>query len=159
MIDIVDNVTRSKMMAGIRGKNTKPEMLIRRYLHSKGYRFRLHRKDLPGRPDLVLSKYKLAVFVHGCFWHRHAACFYARSPATRKEFWQKKLNQNVERDKKQEYLLIGLGWRVLTIWECGTRHCQDKLGEIEEMITGNESCMTWPRISPRPHSSSNQLSQ
>lgn len=154
MTDIVDSVTRSKMMAGIRDKDTQPELVIRRYLHSRGYRFRLHRRDLPGRPDLVLSRHRLVVFVHGCFWHRHAACFYATSPATRREFWQEKLNRNVERDEEQKRLLTSLGWRVLTIWECGTRHCMDSIGEVEELIMGDGDCLAWPKEPPRrrPHS-------
>lgn len=155
MIDIVDSLTRSKMMSGIQGKNTKPEILVRRYLHSKGYRFRLHRKNLPGCPDLVLSKYRLAIFIHGCFWHHHTACFYARLPATREEFWRTKLTRNVERDEEQKHMLISLGWRVLTIWECGTRHCQDRMGEFEELIMEPGDSKAWPEVPPRPRPNNN----
>lgn len=149
MTDIVDSATRSRMMSGIRGKDTQPELVIRRYLHSKGYRFRLHRRDLPGRPDLVLSSYRLVVFVHGCFWHRHAGCFYATSPSSRKDFWQAKLNRNVERDEEQKCSLSDQGWRVLTIWECGIRHCLNGIQDIEGLITNGGNCLVWPEEPPR----------
>lgn len=108
------------MMAGIRGKDTKPEMLVRRSLHSRGFRFRLHDRNLPGRPDLVLPRYRAAVFVHGCFWHGHG-CPLFRWPHTREEFWREKIVGNRDRDRRAVERLQEAGWRVLTIWECAFR--------------------------------------
>jgi len=107
-------------MSRIRGGDTKPEMIVRQALHARGYRFRLHRRDLPGRPDIVLPKWRTAIFVHGCFWHRHD-CRYFRMPATRTLFWQEKLARNVERDRVALTALGRYGWRTLTIWECAIR--------------------------------------
>lgn len=150
MVDVVDVVTRSRMMAGILGKNTKPELIVRRYLHACGYRYRLHRKDLPGKPDLVLPKYKLALFVHGCFWHRHANCFYATSPNTRRDFWEDKLNGNALRDQKQISLLNAEGWRVVVVWECGLKHLPDELSFLNKMIENHgEGLQSWPEFPPR----------
>lgn len=109
------------MMSGIRGKNTKPEMLARRALFAAGYRFRLHRRDLPGVPDIVLPSRKVAIFVHGCYWHLHSDCKNAKLPATRPEFWLAKLEGNVARDRRAIEALLSEGWRVLTVWECATR--------------------------------------
>ncbi|GAB2884805.1 very short patch repair endonuclease [Microvirgula curvata] len=120
MTDIVDKATRSRMMSGIRGKDTKPEVLIRRALHSQGFRYRLHDKGLPGKPDLVFPKYKAVVFIHGCFWHGHD-CRYFKVPQTRTAFWQDKINTNRQRDARQLAQLLQAGWRVLVIWECATR--------------------------------------
>ena len=121
MTDVLTNEQRSRNMAAIRGKNTKPEIRVRSLLHSLGYRFRLHRKDLPGKPDIVLPKYQTAVFVHGCFWHCHE-CRYGRVvPATRQEFWAEKRRGNVERDERVQRELEAAGWRVVTVWECETR--------------------------------------
>ena len=117
-MDIVDKATRSRMMAGIRGTDTKPERLVRSWLHRQGLRFRLHKFGLPGRPDIILSKYRAAIFVHGCFWHRHPGCRYATTPASNAAFWQEKFRKNVARDRKKAAELRRLGWRVLTIWEC-----------------------------------------
>lgn len=108
-------------MSGIRGKNTKPEMLVRQALFALGHRFRLHRRDLPGAPDIVLPGRRVAVFVHGCFWHMHAGCKYAKLPSTRPEFWLQKLEGNVGRDHRAIEALLADGWRVLTVWECATR--------------------------------------
>lgn len=108
-------------MSGIRGKNTKPEMLARRALFAAGYRFRLHRRDLPGAPDIVLPGRKVAIFVHGCFWHVHSGCKNGKLPSTRPEFWRGKLEGNVERDRRAIEALRSGGWRVLIIWECATR--------------------------------------
>jgi len=118
MTDVVDPATRSRMMAGIRGKDTAPELALRRALHGAGFRFTLHAKDLPGRPDLLLPKWRAAVQVHGCFWHRHRGCRYATSPTTRPEFWATKFAGNVERDARNHAALRALGWRVATVWEC-----------------------------------------
>jgi DNA mismatch endonuclease (patch repair protein) len=119
--DLVDKQTRSRMMAGIRGKDTKPELVLRRALHARGFRFRLHVKDVPGRPDLVFSKYRAVVFVHGCFWHRHEGCRLATVPSTRPEFWQEKFESNVARDSSVVETLLNSGWRVATVWECALR--------------------------------------
>lgn len=105
-------------MSRIRGKNTKPEMLVRQYLHAHGLRYRLHTKTLPGKPDVVLPKYHTVVFVNGCFWHRHENCRYFVVPKTRTEFWLDKIGRNVAKDKKQHAELQSQGWRVLTVWEC-----------------------------------------
>lgn len=118
MIDIVDAPTRSRMMASIRGKNTRPELELRSALHNLGFRFRLHRKDLPGRPDIVLTRHRVAIFVNGCFWHRHEGCRHATVPATRPEFWSAKFSANVARDRRNEALLEASGWRVAVVWEC-----------------------------------------
>ena len=107
-------------MSHIRGRDTKPEMLVRSLLHRLGYRFRLHRRDLPGRPDIVLPKWKTAVFVHGCFWHRHPGCRFAYTPKSRADFWQKKFRDNVERDAKSVAALEEAGWKTLIVWECET---------------------------------------
>lgn len=109
------------MMAGIRGKNTRPEMLLRRALHARGLRYRLHRSGLPGKPDLVFARYRAAIFVHGCFWHRHDGCRLATSPATRPEFWADKFAANVQRDGKNQSELIESGWRVAVVWECALK--------------------------------------
>ncbi|MCC5957703.1 MAG: DNA mismatch endonuclease Vsr [Natronohydrobacter sp.] len=120
MADVVDAATRSRMMAGIRGKDTRPEMILRRGLHARGFRFRLHDRRLPGSPDLVFPGRRAAVFVHGCFWHGHA-CPLFRLPATRQEFWRAKIEGNAARDKAAEAALLADGWRVLTIWECALK--------------------------------------
>lgn len=118
MADIVDAATRSRMMSAIRGKDTAPEMQVRRFLHASGFRYRLHRKDLPGRPDIVLPKYRTVIFVHGCFWHQHPGCKYAVMPKSNKAFWLNKLEGNVARDKRNIVKLTTSGWRCITIWEC-----------------------------------------
>lgn len=121
MTDIVDQQTRSRMMSGIKGKNTKPELALRRALHARGFRFRLHSSKVPGRPDLVLPKHHAVVFVHGCFWHRHEGCRYTTVPATRPDFWRAKFDANVARDSAVRKILFEDGWRVATVWECALR--------------------------------------
>lgn len=120
MTDVVDKATRSRMMSGIRGKNTKPEMAVRSALHAAGYRFRLHREDLPGKPDLVLPKYHAAIFVNGCFWHGHE-CSLFRWPKSSESFWREKISANVDRDQRNYLRLMESGWRVCVIWECAMR--------------------------------------
>ena len=121
MTDVVDRATRSEMMASIRGRNTGPEVALRSALHCLGLRFRLHRVGLPGRPDVVLPRYRATVFVHGCFWHRHADCHLAYTPRTRVDFWRAKFAANVKRDARQRTALLEDGWRVATVWECAIR--------------------------------------
>jgi DNA mismatch endonuclease (patch repair protein) len=116
--DRLSRERRSWNMSRIRGKDTAPELLVRSALHRAGYRFRLHRKDLPGRPDVVLPKYRTVVFVHGCFWHRHKRCRFAYTPKSRVAFWQEKFRRNVERDRRKALALRRLGWKVVTVWEC-----------------------------------------
>ena len=105
-------------MSRIRSKNTKPELIVRSVLHRMGYRFRLHRKDLPGKPDIVLPKYKTVIFVHGCFWHGHSGCKRGNIPKTNKNYWIPKINKNKDRDRKHRSQLKKQGWKVAVIWEC-----------------------------------------
>jgi DNA mismatch endonuclease (patch repair protein) len=150
MVDVVDTATRSRMMAGILGKDTKPEMAVRRYLHACGYRYRLHRRDLPGKPDLVLSKYRLVIFVHGCFWHRHQGCMYATTPSNRRDFWEEKLNGNFLRDQKHIAKLRADGWRVLIVWECALKHFLSEIGVLQQMIRNVDvDFQVWPESPPR----------
>lgn len=121
MVDVVDRETRSRMMAGIRGKNTRPEMLVRQFLHGHGYRFRLHTKNLPGSPDIVLPKWRVAIFVHGCFWHRHERCGFSAMPVSNVERWLRKFEENVARDRRNTSALVSSGWAVIILWECGLR--------------------------------------
>ena len=118
MSDVHSPATRSYNMSQIKGKDTKPELLVRQYLHAQGLRYRLHDKALPGKPDLVLPKYKTIVFVHGCFWHKHEGCRYFVVPKTRTDFWMNKIGRNVANDKRQQAELAAAGWKVLTVWEC-----------------------------------------
>ena len=128
MADVVSAADRSRMMAGIQGKNTKPELTVRRMLFASGYRFRLHRRDLPGAPDIVMPGRNVAIFVHGCFWHMHHGCRFSKLPATRSEFWKAKLEANVERDRRAVAKLQALSWRVLCVWECSTRDAEAAAG-------------------------------
>jgi len=123
--DIVDKQTRSRMMGGIKGKDTKPELVLRRALHARGFRYRLHSKNVPGRPDLVFQKHHAIIFVHGCFWHRHEGCRYTTIPSTRPEFWQTKFDANVARDTSVHDQLLDAGWRVATVWECALRRPEE----------------------------------
>jgi DNA mismatch endonuclease (patch repair protein) len=117
-MDIWSKEKRSDVMSRIRSKNTKPEVNLRSYLHAAGFRFRIHRKDLPSKPDIVLSKYRTVIFVHGCFWHYHADCNEGLIPDTNSKFWQTKLSKNIERDVKHQAALQAAGWQVIVIWEC-----------------------------------------
>jgi DNA mismatch endonuclease, patch repair protein len=117
-MDIVSPAHRSKIMSRIRGKGTKPELEVRKAAHKLGYRFRLHRSDLPGSPDLVFPSKNVALFVHGCFWHRHEDCRYSYRPKSNIEFWQRKFKNNVARDGRAKVELERMGWRVVIIWEC-----------------------------------------
>jgi DNA mismatch endonuclease (patch repair protein) len=118
MADVHDKKTRSYNMSRIKGKDTKPELLVRKYLHAHGFRYRLHDKKLPGKPDIVLPKYKTVIFVHGCFWHGHEGCKYFVVPKTRTEWWIEKINRNKELDEINKHLLIKNDWKVFTVFEC-----------------------------------------
>lgn len=120
MPDVVDKATRSRMMSGIRAKDTRPELFLRKGLHALGFRFRLHVKDIPGKPDIVLPKYRALIVIHGCFWHGHD-CRYFKTPQTNRDFWINKIASNALRDKRNMELQLGLGWRVLVVWECAVR--------------------------------------
>ena len=124
MVDIVAPEVRSRMMASIRARDTRPEMLVRRHLHGLGFRYRLSPRDMPGKPDLVLPRYRAVVFVHGCFWHGHDSCRFATVPATRTEFRTAKISANKRRDVASEEKLRALGWRVAVVWECTLRSNQ-----------------------------------
>lgn len=125
-MDSVSKAKRSEIMSRVRSRDTGPEMTVRRLVHSMGFRYRLHVKDLPGRPDLVFPRLAKIIQVHGCFWHRHSDCSLARLPKSRKEFWLPKLEVNRLRDQKNEVELKRLGWKILTVWEC-------ELGDVEEL--------------------------
>lgn len=127
---------RSANMARIGQQDTAPELAVRRSLHSLGYRFRLHRRDLPGKPDITLPRHRLAVLVHGCFWHRHPGCRYAYTPKTRVGFWTHKFDQNVARDKRVDRELLALGWTVLTVWECETFDSSALTQRLEHFLKG-----------------------
>lgn len=132
-MDIVDKKTRSRMMAGIGGKDTRPEMILRKALHAQGLRYRIHVGDLVGRPDLVFPKYRAVVFVHGCFWHRHQGCRYATTPLTRPGFWKRKFVANVKRDQFVQHELLSGGWRVAIVWECALRKL-DLVPEVTKCV-------------------------
>lgn len=136
MADVVDPATRSRMMSGIRGKNTKPELLIRKALHARGFRYRLH-CDLPGKPDICLPKHRAVIFVHGCFWHGHE-CHLFKWPSTRPEFWRAKIGRNREVDGTVENRLAEDGWRVAVIWECALKG-RERL-PLEDVIS---TCADW----------------
>ena len=130
MADVHDKETRSYNMSQIKGKNTKPEMLVRKFLHAHGYRYKLHDKRLPGKPDIVLPKYKTVIFVHGCFWHGHKDCKYFVVPKTRTDWWLNKINSNTANDKKAAHALKKEGWKTITIWECNL-----KPAKVEKTLT------------------------
>ena len=119
-------------MSHVKGKNTKPEIMVRKFLFEHGYRYRLHRKDLPGKPDIVLPKYKTAIFINGCFWHGHKYCKYFTLPETNSEFWKSKIDSNIKRDKESHEELSKLGWKVIDIWQCNLK--KDKVQTLENLI-------------------------
>lgn len=146
MADVVSPAVRSRMMSGIKGKNSKPEILIRKMLFGAGFRFRLHRRDLPGTPDIVMSGRKIAIFVHGCFWHAHEGCKYFKIPATKPEFWIAKLQSNVERDVRAVEKLTAMGWRVLCVWECATRKPELRSILLEQLVLWINSDIVFEEI-------------
>jgi DNA mismatch endonuclease (patch repair protein) len=133
---LVVDPKRSALMSRIRSSNTQPELVVRRLLHAMGFRFRLHRRDLPGQPDLVLPRHKLVIFVHGCFWHQHPGCGLASSPKSRQNYWGPKLTATVERDRRNAGHLREIGWRVETIWECDTRKAERLAARVAEIVEG-----------------------
>jgi len=143
MADVVSPEVRSRMMSGIRGKNTKPELAIRSGLHSKGFRFRLHSTLVPGKPDLVLPRFHAVIFVNGCFWHQHN-CHLFRMPSTRTEFWTTKIARNVQRDFEVRQSLLDQGWRFMTVWECAIKgrsklDPDEVISKIAEWLHGTEA--------------------
>lgn len=151
MVDVVSPAKRSEMMSGIRGKDTSPELLVRRTLFAAGYRFRLQRRDLSGSPDIVLPRYRVAIFVHGCFWHMHRNCRFSKIPSTRTEFWTAKLSRNAERDRAATQALMEAGWRVLAVWECATRGSAAEAAladQLSRWIQSDEQCGEIPTSLP-----------
>lgn len=144
-MDIVDPAVRSRMMSKIRGRDTKPELMVRRYLHARGFRFRLYDKRLPGCPDIVLPRYNVCIFVHGCFWHHHKGCRYAKTPQSRPEFWNRKFEENTRRDHEIRDHLLAMGWRIIVIWECGLKlRSQEGLSWLPVVITTGSNFIVWP---------------
>lgn len=137
MPDVHDRETRSRNMSAIKAKNTEPELLIRKMLHKKGFRYRIHDKSLPGKPDLVFPKYNAVIQVHGCFWHQHN-CHLFKWPKARQEFWRNKISGNYQKDRETEKLLLKEGWRILTVWECAIKGRTRK--PIENVIN---QCAAW----------------
>jgi DNA mismatch endonuclease, patch repair protein len=135
-MDVHSRATRSRNMAAIRSTNTKPEIRVRSALHALGYRFRLHRKDLPGRPDIVLPRLRTVIFVHGCFWHCHRCKYGSVVPATRADFWASKRAGNVARDRRNRAALRRAGWRVIVLWECEVRTAESTHAQVEKLRLG-----------------------
>jgi DNA mismatch endonuclease (patch repair protein) len=136
MVDTVGTWRRSEIMARVRNKDTKPEMIVRRITHGLGYRYRLHYKHLPGRPDLVFPARRKVIFVHGCFWHRHEGCDMCRTPKSHTAFWTEKFEANVSRDRANQEMLRLQGWEVLIVWECETYRSTTLPERIEEFLDG-----------------------
>lgn len=143
MADVHTKPQRRRNMQAIRGKDTKPECKVRSALHQLGYRFRLHRPDLPGKPDIVLPRHRTVIFVHGCFWHRHPNCRFAYTPKSRVEFWQRKFADNVRRDRRAAKQLRKAGWRVVTIWECQTRQPTRLARRLERLFVDSDEAKGW----------------
>jgi DNA mismatch endonuclease (patch repair protein) len=138
-MDSLTEERRGWNMSRIKGRDTKPELAVRSALHRLGFRFRLHRRDLPGTPDVTLPRHRTAVFVHGCYWHRHADCAYAYRPKTRVAFWQSKFDANVKRDARNQRRLCKLGWRVLIVWECATKQDGALVALLDSAMNCTES--------------------
>ena len=135
-MDTVSKEVRSRNMSAIRSKNTNPETVVRSLLFALGYRYRLHKKDLPGKPDIILKKHNTVIFVHGCFWHQHKECKRANIPKSNKKYWIPKLERNAERDKINKRELNKLGWNVITIWECETKDSGKITAELKKKLNG-----------------------
>jgi DNA mismatch endonuclease (patch repair protein) len=142
-MDVFSREKRSQIMSRVSGKNTKPELVVRSLLHNMGYRFRLHRNDLTGKPDITLPKYKKIIFVHGCFWHGHIDCPRAKRPTTNKKFWDEKLNKNIERDKITVNNLKALGWDVLTVWTCEVKDTEKLRNKLLSFIEGHREKISY----------------
>ena len=147
MADVKTPEQRSRNMAAIKGKDTKPEMIVRKYLFSRGLRFRVQVRKLPGNPDIVLPKYKTVIFVNGCFWHGHEGCKYFRLPKSNVDFWREKIERNIERDRESMQALFDLGWKVVRVWECELRNKanrEETLNKIYTSITSPDgSCYSF----------------
>lgn len=137
MTDVFSKEKRSWIMSRVKGRDTKPEILVRSFVHRMGFRFRVHRRDLPGSPDIVLPRHGKVIFVHGCFWHGHRGCHRSQRPTTNKKFWNKKLEGNIERDNRFRRMLHGLGWKVLIVWQCETRKPDKLFGKLERFLNDN----------------------
>ena len=134
MTDPFSKEKRSWIMSRVRGRDTKPEILVRSFVHRMGFRFRIHRRDLPGNPDIVLPRHGKVIFVHGCFWHGHRGCPRSKRPTTNEEFWNKKLDGNIKRDRRFRRAVSRMGWRVLVVWECETRKPDKVLRKLERFL-------------------------
>jgi DNA mismatch endonuclease, patch repair protein len=143
MADVHDKETRSYNMSQIKSKNTKPEMLVRKFLHANGFRYRLHAKNLPGKPDIVLPKYKTVIFVHGCFWHGHERCKYFVVPKTRTEWWLNKINGNIANDLKALRALKKQGWKAINLWECDLKplYLNKSLSSLQKKLKASQKLM------------------
>lgn len=154
MADVHDKATRSRNMAAIKGKNTKPEVWLRKELFKRGFRYRLHRKDLPGKPDIVLPRFNTVIFVNGCFWHCHEGCPYFKLPKSNPDFWQNKLLRNKERDTSNYRLLLDNGWKVIVVWECAVKGKiklapEQLLASVsKQVLSKNEKFKIFEGISP-----------
>lgn len=134
MTDVFSKEKRSWIMSRVKGRDTKPEILVRSFIHHMGFRFRVHRRDLPGNPDIVLPRYRKVIFIHGCFWHGHKNCPRSKRPSTHRSFWNKKLDGNIERDERYRRELLQMGWKVLVVWECETRTPEKLLRKLENFL-------------------------
>jgi len=141
MTDVHSKETRSYNMSRIRSRDTKPELLVRKFLFSKGFRYRLHQKKLPGKPDIVLPKYKTVIFVHGCFWHSHNGCSRSVTPKSNQSYWMPKIERNAKRDVDNAFLLKKMGWRIIVIWECElkTRFIENTFSGLLDKLSSNQS--------------------
>ena len=136
-MDTLSKEKRSWNMSRIRGRDTGPELIVRSALHRLGFRFRLHRKDLPGKPDIVLPKWRTVILVHGCFWHRHEGCPFSYAPKSRKDFWNRKFQKNIIRDQRVQRQLRAMGWRVIVVWECQTRNLVTLGTRLKKLLLKN----------------------